>query len=222
MEYTHGIFLVLDVYPLTWINIKYLSQCHFVHQKFHTHIGLDRTWTSAVDRPRYMKIGQYYLTRNVMIYTDDLLSSKVAILYHGQSVNHWLLIAQTCIHSQVRPCGIYGRQNGTEIDCTPCTNVSYSSTSTRGWNPTQINVLLLCPKDCQLLELYLLQQLEWCQFCLFLIHLHGTISTGNLRCAKVGDFQSHDIKLLVPVLSQSVDISGDRLTYELAKTDSKE
>jgi len=33
--------------------------------------------------PDYMKIGQYYLTRNVMIYTDDLLSSKVAILYHG-------------------------------------------------------------------------------------------------------------------------------------------
>jgi len=49
MEYTHGIFLVLDIYPLTWINIKYLSQCHFVHQKFHT-VGLGRTWAFAVDR----------------------------------------------------------------------------------------------------------------------------------------------------------------------------
>jgi len=50
MEYAHGTFLVLDIYPLTWINIKYMSQCHIVHQKFHT-VGLGRTWASAVDRP---------------------------------------------------------------------------------------------------------------------------------------------------------------------------
>jgi hypothetical protein len=93
--------------------------------------------------PGYMKIGQYYLTRNVMIYTGHLLSLKVEILYHGQSVNHWLLIAETCVHSQGRPCGIYGRQNGTEIGCTPSilafpcqyshsTSVSYSSTCQPG------------------------------------------------------------------------------------------
>jgi len=94
----------------------------------------------------YMKIGQCYLTRNVMIYTGHLLSLKVAILYQGQSVNHWLLIAKNCIHSQDRPCGIYGRQNGTKIDCTPSilsfpcqyshsTNVSYSSKCQPGDGP---------------------------------------------------------------------------------------
>jgi hypothetical protein len=110
--------------------------------------------------PGYMKIGQYYLTRNVMIYTGHLLSLKAAILYEGQSVNHWPLIAETCLHSQGRPCGIYGRQNGTEIYCTPSVfglplsvftlhqSFIFLHMSTRGLTLAPINVLLLHPKDC--------------------------------------------------------------------------